>query len=104
MLQPLLGAVRFFKKFILNFAVNVEPLFHLLKKFDWGINSEKGFEYVRKESQNPKSLTQPNFSKRFILYTDASNNAVGFILMQKHDNELKPVAHGRRVLTEVEYC
>ena len=63
--------------------------------FIWDIDCQKGL-------QNPKSLTQPDFSKSFVLYTDSSNKAIGFVLMQEHDNVLKPITYGGRVLTETE--
>ena len=106
MLRSFLGVVGFYKKFVPDFAVTVQPLFNLLKKdvdFTWDIDCQKGFEYVKKELQNPKSLGQPNFSKSSVLYTDASNKAIGFVLIQKHDNVLKPLTwESGRVLTETE--
>ena len=105
MLRSFLGVVGFYKKFIPDFAVTVQPLFNLLKKdvdFIWDIDCHKGFEYFKKELQNLKSLAQPDFSKSFVLYTDASNKAIGLILMQEHDNVLRPITYGGRVLTETE--
>ena len=103
MLRSFLGVVGFYKKFIPDFAVTVQPLCNLLKMdvdFILDIDCQKGFEYVKKELQNPKSLAQPDFSKSFVLYTDASNK--GFVLMQEHDNVLQPITYGGRVLTETE--
>ena len=64
MLRSFLGVVGFYKKFIPDFAVTAQPLFNLLKKdvdFICGIDCQKGFEYVKKELQNLKSVAQPDF-------------------------------------------
>ena len=42
---------------------------------------------------NPELLTLLDFSKSFILCTDASKKVMGFTLMQEHDNELKPIKY-----------
>ena len=42
---------------------------------------------------NPELLTLLDFSKSFILCTDASKKAMGFSLMQEHDNELKSIKY-----------
>ena len=60
MLRSFLGVVVFYKKFVRDFAVTVQPLFNLLKQdvdFIWNIDCQKGFEYVKKELQNPKSFS-----------------------------------------------
>ena len=70
MLRTFLGIVAFYKEFIPDFAVTVQPLLNFSKKdvdFTWDIDCPKGFEYVKKELQNPKSLAQPDFSKSFVL-------------------------------------
>ena len=47
-------------------------------------------------------MAQPGFLKSFAFYTDQSNKAIGFVLMQEHDNVLKPITDGGRVLTGTE--
>ena len=47
-------------------------------------------------------MAQPGFLKSFAFYTDQSNKAIGFVLMQEHDNVLKPLTFSGRVLTENE--
>ena len=52
MLRSFLGVVGFYKKFIPDFAVTVQPQFNLLKKdvdFIWDIYCQKSFKYVKKE-------------------------------------------------------
>ena len=53
---------------------------------------------------NPELLMLLDFSKSFILCTDASKKAMGFTSMQEHDNELKPIKYWGRVSAETEYC
>jgi len=47
-------------------------------------------------------LKYPDFTKRFVVDTDASNMAVGCFLSQVHDGKEQPVAYASRSLTKVE--
>ena len=53
---------------------------------------------------NPELLMLLDFSNSFILCTDASKKAMGFTLMQEHDNELKPIKYWGKLSAETEYC
>ena len=51
-------------------------------------------------------LAHPDFSKPFILDTDASDQAIGAVLAQRFDNKERVVAYASRTLTKTErkYC
>ena len=51
-------------------------------------------------------LAHPDFSKAFILDTDASDTAIGAVLSQIHDGEERVITYTSRCLTKAErkYC
>ena len=42
------------------------------------------------------------FDRPFVIQCDASDKAIGFMLAQRHDDQLRPIMFGRRVLTDIE--
>lgn len=51
----------------------------------------------------PPVLGFPDFSKPFILHTDASNQGLGALLYQRQDDKLCVIAYGSRTLTSFEW-
>jgi hypothetical protein len=51
-------------------------------------------------------LAHPDFSKKFVLDTDARNEAIGAVLSQEIDGKERPIAFASRTLTKPErrYC
>ena len=48
--------------------------------------------------ENPTLLAHPKFHQPFIIQCDASGSAIGFILAQVHNGQLRPVVFGGRFL------
>ena len=48
-------------------------------------------------------LVHPDFEKPFIIISDASNNAIGFMLGQIYNDDIRPVLFGGRVLLKAEW-
>ena len=71
-----------------------EPLINLTRKnvkFDWNDECDKAFETIKNALLNPPILAFPDPNKRFILYTDASDKAIGAVLKQEYGNIEKTV-------------
>ena len=105
-LQTFLGICNFYRRFIKNFADITKPLTDLLKKdkeFEWNDTCKKSFEELKKLLCSHPILRLPDLSRAFILYTDASQYALGAILGQKDDegNEYV-VAYASRNLKNAE--
>ena len=57
---------------------------------------------MKSKLANPPILQLPDFTKTFVLRTDASNRGLGAILMQYHDDILHPIAYASRKLSKPE--
>ena len=100
-----MGIAVYYRKFIPNFAEKASTLYNLLKKdvvFQWGSEHQSSFDTLKKDLQSSKLLIHPDFNKPFVITTDASKNAVGFVLMQETGGTLRPILFGGRSLTETE--
>ena len=95
----------FFRKFIPSFSVYGACLFDLLKKgrkFVCSDECRKSFGYIKANRRDPGLLVHPLFDRPFVIQCDASDKAIGFMLAQQYDDQLRPIMFGGRVLTDVE--
>ena len=70
---------------------------------NWGEKQEKAFEAIKKKLISAPILIYPDFKKEFILYTDASNIALGAVIHQKGDDGLEHViAYENKTLNKAE--
>lgn len=88
-----------------------KPLQRLTEKknapFDWTTACQKAFDDLRKCLVSAPIIAYPDFSKPFILDTDASNVGKGAILSQIQDSGTESVvAYASRSLSrqEQKYC
>jgi hypothetical protein len=99
--QGFLGLVGYFRWFIYNYAEKAKGLYDLLKSttdFVWGEKQEESFSVLKKALQEAPVLAFPDFSKEFILTTDASGYAIGAILTQVQGQELKVIRYESKKL------
>lgn len=107
-LRSFLGMVNYFRRFIENHARICKPLYELLNNKstrEWTVECENSFVQLKQILTSHPVLTAPDYSKPFILYTDASVYGIGAVLMQQHPDGLKPVAYESRkfIPAEVNY-
>lgn len=94
-----------YRKFIPEFADQARPLTMLLKKnavFRFGDAQKAAFDTLKEKLISAPLLTQPDWSKPFIVRTDASNYALGGVLLQGEEKEEKPIEYASRLLTPAE--
>ncbi|CAB0042173.1 unnamed protein product [Trichogramma brassicae] len=83
--KQFLGLTGYYRRFIKGYATIARPLQKLLRKtekFVWGEEQEKAFKDLVHRLCDYPVLKTPDFSKPFILTTDASDYAIGAILGQ----------------------
>ena len=103
--QRFLGFFAFFRSFVPNMAEIISPITKLLKKnnkFVWGPAQNQAFEKIKSMLTSAPILKYPDFSEKFFIFTDASEHAIGAVLMQREDDKLKPIAYVSRSLSKAE--
>lgn len=105
-LRSFLGLCNYYKKFVKGYSHIVSPLNKLLRKdfpFEWSVKCQEAFDQLKSSLCSSPILIYPNLSKPFILTTDASGTAIGYILGQLDANGNEAViAYNGRSLTPAE--
>jgi hypothetical protein len=84
-----LGLAGYYRRFIPDFSRIAKPITELLKKevkFVWSQKCEDAFHALRQHLTTAPVLAQPDSSKPFDVYCDASSTGLGCVLMQ--DNQV----------------
>jgi len=95
----------YYRKFIKNFAEHSRHITKLCKKhapFHWTEECEKAFLYLKNSLISPQILQYPDFSKTFVVTTDASKHACGAMLSQDHNGIQLPVSYASKAFTKGE--
>jgi hypothetical protein len=96
-IRSFLGLAGYYRRFILDFSRIAKLITELLKKeakFVWGQKCEDAFHTLRQHLTTAPVLAQPDSSKPFDVYCDASGTGLGCVLMQ--DNRV--IAYASRAL------
>jgi len=100
-IRSFLGFAGYYRRFIKDFSKIASPITNLLKKankFEWTERCDKAFEEPRQRLTTVPILTLPMEGKEYTIYSDASKNGLGRVLMQ----EDKVVACASRQLKSYE--
>ncbi|CAI5464762.1 unnamed protein product [Closterium sp. Yama58-4] len=100
-LQSFLGFVNYVRRFVPDMAKLTAPVTDLLRKgveYTWGEKEQAAFSALKKILCSPPVLHIADPHRPFELVTDASDIAVGAILLQDFGNGLQPIAYESRKL------
>ncbi|KAG8486038.1 hypothetical protein CXB51_019344 [Gossypium anomalum] len=95
--RSFLGLAGYYRQFVNGFSIIAAPMTRLLRKdvkFEWTEECQQSFEELKKLLTEAPVLVQPESGKEFVVYSDASLNGLGCVLMQ----EGKVVAYASRQL------
>ncbi|WVZ52299.1 hypothetical protein U9M48_003373 [Paspalum notatum var. saurae] len=85
-IRSFLGLAGYYRRFIKDFSKIAKPMTSLTKKnakFVWGPKCEDGFRELKKLLTTAPVLAQPDVTKPFDVYCDASGRGLGRVLMQE---------------------
>jgi hypothetical protein len=96
-IRSFMGLACYYRRFIPNFSRIAKPMTELLKKgvkFVWSDECNKAFHTLRGFLTSAPVLTQPDMSKPFEVFCDASGTGLGCMLMQEN----RVIAYASRAL------
>ncbi|GFV96787.1 transposon Tf2-8 polyprotein [Trichonephila clavipes] len=87
--------------YIQDFAKISRPLSYLTKKkvkWQWGFDQQNAFQTLKNSLTTPPVLKQADGTKPYIIRTDASNYALGAVLLQGEGSDEHPIEYASRLL------
>ena len=95
--RSFLGLIGYYRRYNPQFSSLAAPLSDLTKAqepdtIQWTDQCQQSFENLKQVLATPPTLAPPDYSKPFLLQTDASDRGIGAVLSQEHDQEEKLVA------------
>ncbi|WVZ76648.1 hypothetical protein U9M48_024604 [Paspalum notatum var. saurae] len=100
-IRSFLGLAGYYRRFIKDFSKTAKPMTSLTKKnakYLWDPKCEQAFTSLKKSLTSTPVLAQPDITKPFDVYCDASGNGLGCVLMQ----EGRVIAYASRQLRKHE--
>jgi hypothetical protein len=104
-LKSFLGMIGYYRRFIPRFSKIAAPLHALFRKnaeYVWTTEQENAFQHLKAKLTSQPILQYPDFTKEFILTTDASNLGLGAVLSQGDIGRDLSIAYASRNLNSAE--
>ncbi|GJP63019.1 hypothetical protein CLOP_g20071 [Closterium sp. NIES-67] len=95
-LQQFLGFANYYNRFVPQYAKIAAPLMNLLKKntpYKWEPKHQEAVEQLKQALTSAPVLILPDPERDYVIEADASDQAVGAVLMQDQGNGLQPIAY-----------
>ncbi|KMQ86699.1 reverse ribonuclease integrase [Lasius niger] len=103
--RQFLGMASWYRRFIASFSTIAAPLTRLTKKnarWSWGPAEGDAFRALKRILVSAPVLACPDFSRLFVLQTDASTDGLGAVLTQNYEEGERVIAYASRTLNGAE--
>ena len=103
--RAFLGLAGYYRRFCKDFAKIARPLHYLTRQdvpFKWETEQQIAFDTLKDVLTKAPLLAYPHPDERYILYTDASCKAVGFVLSQMQEGMERVISYGGKSLSPTE--
>lgn len=102
-ISQFLGLAGWMRKFIPNFSTIAKPLHEQsvagkTRPIVWSMEHESAFLLLKERLVSAPVLRNPDFDRRFKVYTDASSVGTGAILVQEFDDGEHAIAYASKLL------
>jgi hypothetical protein len=105
-LRSFMGLANYFRRFVRGFSRTAVPLTNLLnskgKLVDWGPEQDIAFQQLKAALASAPVLRVADPRRPFLLNCDASDHAIGGVLLQEFAGALHPIAFHSRKLNSAE--
>ncbi|GJP34181.1 hypothetical protein CLOM_g18636 [Closterium sp. NIES-68] len=104
-LQQFLGFANYYNRFMPQYAKIATPLTNLLKKntpYKWELQHQEAVEQLKQALMSAPVLILPDPERDYVIEADASDQAVGAVLMQDQGDGLQPIAYLSKKLHRAE--
>jgi hypothetical protein len=104
-LKSFLGLAGYYRTFVPQVSKIAAPLNKLLEKdvkYTWAENQEIAFQTLKQRLISQPILQYPDFTREFILTTDASSDCAGAVLSQGQVGKDLPVAYASRTFNKAD--
>lgn len=94
--RSFVGMAGWYRRFIPNFAAVMGCIHRLTSnrvKFVWTEECQSAFSTIKNALVQAPILSCPNFSRPFVIQTDASNYGLGAVLTQEHPDGEKVISY-----------
>lgn len=103
--RRILGSFSWYRRFVPEFSSVVAPITSLTmknRKFEWSTECEEALRKIKGLLVAAPILSCPDYSKDFVIQTDASGYGIGAVLTQPHSEGEKVICYLSRSLTKQE--
>ena len=103
--KSFLGLCSYYRRYVQDFAKIARPLHQLTEKsknFLWNCEAQEAFEVLKARLTSAPIMAFPSMREPFILYTDASQHAMGAVLAQIQNGSERVICYASKSFSKAQ--